>query len=196
MVRYKFRHGNEGMISWVEFRKVHKWRSRFGLCNGSACLCAAAVKVQKSNHHHWDQSSNYCHPPHASHSKTWSSPSHPHNQQDHCKCKLSLMTALLLARRHGRSLFLLLNLFQEVYSNMLTTFLSLAACCHECMLLLSTWLKCHAWSALCQPFDTCSAMSPFSSGEWWLLPFLHSHLRLQQPGQQHAALPHPSGRSH
>ncbi|XP_028309377.1 glutamate receptor-interacting protein 2-like isoform X2 [Gouania willdenowi] len=42
------------------------------------------VKVQKSNHH-WDQSSNYCHPPHASHSKTWSSPSHPHNQQDHCK---------------------------------------------------------------------------------------------------------------
>eukprot|EP00064_Thunnus_orientalis_P002212 superscaffoldBa00000154_g2219 len=44
------------------------------------------VKVQKSNHHHWDQSSNYCHPPHASHSKTWSSPSHPHNQQDHCKC--------------------------------------------------------------------------------------------------------------
>ncbi|XP_070824595.1 glutamate receptor-interacting protein 2-like isoform X3 [Chaetodon trifascialis] len=43
------------------------------------------VKVQKSNHHHWDQSSNYCHPPHASHGKTWSSPSHPHNQQDHCK---------------------------------------------------------------------------------------------------------------
>ncbi|XP_029975626.1 glutamate receptor-interacting protein 2-like isoform X3 [Salarias fasciatus] len=42
------------------------------------------VKVQKSNHH-WDQSSNYCHPPHASHSKTWSSPNHPHNQQDHCK---------------------------------------------------------------------------------------------------------------
>ncbi|KAF7666710.1 hypothetical protein LDENG_00096460 [Lucifuga dentata] len=42
------------------------------------------VKVQKSNNH-WDQSSNYCHPPHASHSKTWSSPSHPHNQQDHYK---------------------------------------------------------------------------------------------------------------
>ncbi|XP_072305831.1 glutamate receptor-interacting protein 2a isoform X2 [Eucyclogobius newberryi] len=42
------------------------------------------VKVQKSNqHHHWDQS--FCHPPHVSHSKTWSSPSHPHNQQDHCK---------------------------------------------------------------------------------------------------------------
>lgn len=60
-------------------------------------VLAAAVKVQKSNHHHWDQSSNYCHPPHASHSKTWSSPSHPHNQQDHCKCKLSLVTALLLA---------------------------------------------------------------------------------------------------
>ncbi|XP_060931185.1 glutamate receptor-interacting protein 2-like [Limanda limanda] len=46
------------------------------------------VKVQKSNHH-WDQSSNYCHPPHASHSKTWSSPSHPHNQQDHCKSLVS-----------------------------------------------------------------------------------------------------------
>uniref|UniRef100_A0A669C0M8 Glutamate receptor interacting protein 2a n=1 Tax=Oreochromis niloticus TaxID=8128 RepID=A0A669C0M8_ORENI len=47
------------------------------------------VKVQKSNHHHWDQSGNYCHPPHASHSKTWSSPSHPHNQQDHCKSLVS-----------------------------------------------------------------------------------------------------------
>ncbi|XP_044067762.1 glutamate receptor-interacting protein 2-like isoform X1 [Siniperca chuatsi] len=47
------------------------------------------VKVQKSNHHHWDQSSNYCHPPHASQSKTWSSPSHPHNQQDHCKSLVS-----------------------------------------------------------------------------------------------------------
>ncbi|KAF7210008.1 transcript variant X1 [Nothobranchius furzeri] len=44
-----------------------------------------AVKVQKSNHQPWDQSSNYCHHPHASHSKTWSSPSHPHNQQDMCK---------------------------------------------------------------------------------------------------------------
>ncbi|XP_037539990.1 glutamate receptor-interacting protein 2-like [Nematolebias whitei] len=43
------------------------------------------VKVQKSNHHPWDQSSNYCHPPHASYSKTWSSPSHPHSQQDLCK---------------------------------------------------------------------------------------------------------------
>lgn len=61
--------------------------------------------MQKSNHQ-WDQSGgSYCHPPHASHSKTWSSPSHPHNQQDHCKCKLSLMTALLLARHHRRSLF-------------------------------------------------------------------------------------------
>lgn len=60
-------------------------------------VLVAAVKVQKSNHHHWDQSSNYCHPPHVGHSKTWSSPSHPHNQQDHCKCKLSLVTALLLA---------------------------------------------------------------------------------------------------
>ncbi|XP_034732243.1 glutamate receptor-interacting protein 2-like isoform X2 [Etheostoma cragini] len=47
------------------------------------------VKVQKSNHHHWDQSSNYCHPPHGSHCKTWSSPSHPHNQQDHCKSLVS-----------------------------------------------------------------------------------------------------------
>ncbi|XP_076022380.1 glutamate receptor-interacting protein 2-like [Genypterus blacodes] len=46
------------------------------------------VKVQKSNSHHWDQS-NYCHPPHASHSKTWSSPSHLHNQQDHCKSLVS-----------------------------------------------------------------------------------------------------------
>ncbi|KAM8830727.1 glutamate receptor-interacting protein 2-like isoform 2-T2 [Synchiropus picturatus] len=43
------------------------------------------VKVQKSSHHHWDQSSNFCHAPHASHAKTWSSPSHPHNQQDPCK---------------------------------------------------------------------------------------------------------------
>lgn len=41
-----------------------------------------------------------------------------------------------------------------------------------------------------------SSVSPFSSGEWWLLPFLHSHLRLQQPGQQHSALPHPSHGSH
>lgn len=66
----------------------------------------AAVKVQKSNNHHWDPSGNYCHPPHGSHSKTWSSPSHPHNQQDHCKCKLSLMTAPLLARHGGgRSVF-------------------------------------------------------------------------------------------
>nr|XP_020463725.1 glutamate receptor-interacting protein 2-like [Monopterus albus] len=47
------------------------------------------VKVQKSNHHHWDQSSNYCHAPHGSHSKTWSSPSHPHNQQDLCKSLVS-----------------------------------------------------------------------------------------------------------
>ncbi|XP_040927360.1 glutamate receptor-interacting protein 2-like isoform X3 [Betta splendens] len=45
-----------------------------------------AVKVQKSNHHHWDQSSSgFCPPPHGSHCKTWSSPSRPHHQQDHCK---------------------------------------------------------------------------------------------------------------
>ena len=76
---------------------------------------ATAVKVQKSNHHHWDQSSsNYCHPPHASHSKTWSSPSHPHNQQDHCKCKLSLVTAVLLARHHSRSLFSPARLFHLI----------------------------------------------------------------------------------
>ncbi|XP_046896983.1 glutamate receptor-interacting protein 2-like isoform X1 [Hypomesus transpacificus] len=43
------------------------------------------VKVQKSNHHHWDPSSNFCHPQHARDCKTWSSPSHPHNQQDHSK---------------------------------------------------------------------------------------------------------------
>lgn len=47
---------------------------------------ASKIKVQKSNHH-WDQS--YCHPPHATQSKTWSSPSHPHNQQDHCKSLVS-----------------------------------------------------------------------------------------------------------
>uniref|UniRef100_A0A674P1N9 Glutamate receptor interacting protein 2a n=1 Tax=Takifugu rubripes TaxID=31033 RepID=A0A674P1N9_TAKRU len=49
------------------------------------------VRVQKSNHQ-WDQSGGgggYCHPPHASHSKTWSSPNHPHNQQDHCKSLVS-----------------------------------------------------------------------------------------------------------
>ncbi|KAM6977037.1 glutamate receptor-interacting protein 2-like isoform 2-T2 [Aplochiton taeniatus] len=50
-----------------------------------------AVKVQKSNLLHWDpSSSNYCHPQHASgHCKTWSSPSHPHSQQDHCKSLVS-----------------------------------------------------------------------------------------------------------
>ncbi|XP_037121703.1 glutamate receptor-interacting protein 2-like isoform X3 [Syngnathus acus] len=47
------------------------------------------VKVQKSSHHHWDQSSNFCLPPHGSLGKTWSSPSHPHNQQDHCKSLVS-----------------------------------------------------------------------------------------------------------
>ncbi|XP_019743992.1 glutamate receptor-interacting protein 2-like isoform X2 [Hippocampus comes] len=43
------------------------------------------VKVQKSSHHHWDQSGNVVPPPHASHGRTWSSPSHPRKQQDHCK---------------------------------------------------------------------------------------------------------------
>ena len=33
------------------------------------------------------------------------------------------------------------------------------------------------------------SVSPSSSGERWLLPFLHSHLRVQQPGQQQPALP-------
>lgn len=97
-----------------------------------ACFIAA-VKVQKSNNHHWDPSSNYCHPPHGSHSKTWSSPSHPHNQQDHCKCKLSLMTAPLLARHGGgRSLFLFLSFctfvrsFSESFTSTLAASLYLA----------------------------------------------------------------------
>lgn len=99
--------GYEWSISWVEFRKstTAEMTWLWFILMDADFLLAAAVKVQKSNHHHWDQSSNYCHPPHASHSKTWSSPSHPHNQQDHCKCKLSLVTALLLpATRHSRSL--------------------------------------------------------------------------------------------
>lgn len=81
-------------------------RSLFIFLTALLASFTAAVKVQKSNNHHWDPSGNYCLPPHGSHSKTWSSPSHPHNQQDHCKCKLSLMTAPLLARHGGgRSLF-------------------------------------------------------------------------------------------
>lgn len=88
----------------------------------------AAVKVQKSNNHHWDPSSNYCHPPHGSHSKTWSSPSHPHNQQDHSKCKLSLMTAPLLARHGGgRGLFLFLSFCTFVRSFSESFTLTLAA---------------------------------------------------------------------
>lgn len=107
VVWYKFRHGNESVISWAEFLKMWKTETRrcFIRSVGVFSSLLLAVKVQKSNHHHWDQSGNYCHPPHASHSKTWSSPSHPHNQQDHCKCKLSLVTALLLARHHSRSPF-------------------------------------------------------------------------------------------
>lgn len=42
----------------------------------------------------------------------------------------------------------------------------------------------------------CSVLSPYSSGERGLLPVLHSHLGLQQPGQQHTALLRPAGRSH
>uniref|UniRef100_A0A8C7G488 Glutamate receptor interacting protein 2a n=1 Tax=Oncorhynchus kisutch TaxID=8019 RepID=A0A8C7G488_ONCKI len=38
------------------------------------------VKVEKSNLHHWDPTVNYSH---TQHCKTWSSPSHPLNQQDH-----------------------------------------------------------------------------------------------------------------
>nr|XP_029519711.1 glutamate receptor-interacting protein 2-like isoform X2 [Oncorhynchus nerka] len=40
------------------------------------------VKVQKSNLHHWEPTANYSH---TQHCKTWSSPSHQLNQQDHCK---------------------------------------------------------------------------------------------------------------
>ncbi|KAL1021564.1 hypothetical protein UPYG_G00014860 [Umbra pygmaea] len=40
------------------------------------------VKVQKSNLHHWDPTVNYSH---TQHCKTWSSPSHPFSQQEHCK---------------------------------------------------------------------------------------------------------------
>lgn len=92
----------------------------------------AAVKVQKSNHQ-WDQSSgsSFCHPPHASHSKTWSSPSHPHNQQDHCKCKLSLMTALLLARHHRRSLFFFSTFVKRGFS----------FCCDTLNHIFSFWLN-------------------------------------------------------
>lgn len=104
--------------------------------------------MQKSNHHHWDQSSNYCHPPHASHGKTWSSPSHPHNQQDHCKCKLSLVTALLLARHQSWSPFF--STFVKSISRRFTptsgtTFLSCTAysCEFVSLLLLWMWIKCH-----------------------------------------------------
>uniref|UniRef100_A0AAZ3QZJ2 PDZ domain-containing protein n=1 Tax=Oncorhynchus tshawytscha TaxID=74940 RepID=A0AAZ3QZJ2_ONCTS len=40
------------------------------------------VKVQKSNLQHWEPTANYSH---TQHCKTWSSPSHQLNQQDHCK---------------------------------------------------------------------------------------------------------------
>ncbi|XP_038863429.1 glutamate receptor-interacting protein 2-like [Salvelinus namaycush] len=40
------------------------------------------VKVQKSNLHHWEPTANYSH---TQHCKTWISPSHQLNQQDHCK---------------------------------------------------------------------------------------------------------------
>lgn len=91
------------LVFWTGFKStVHCF------FNSPVFLLADAVKVQKSNHHPWDQSSNYCHSPHASYSKTWSSPSHPHSQQDLCRCKLSHVTALLLlllARLFNRSLF-------------------------------------------------------------------------------------------
>lgn len=116
---YEFSHGNQSVISWGNFSrgctaqrgnipppKKNPFYSLFIFLMDLLASFNAAVKVQKSNNHHWDPSGNYCHPPHGSHSKTWSSPSHPHNQQDHCKCKLSLMTAPLLARHGGgRSLF-------------------------------------------------------------------------------------------
>ncbi|XP_056279545.1 glutamate receptor-interacting protein 2 isoform X2 [Pseudoliparis swirei] len=47
------------------------------------------VKVQKSSHHPWDQSGNYCHPPHPPHGKTWSSPSRPPAQRDLCTSLVS-----------------------------------------------------------------------------------------------------------
>lgn len=145
VVWYKFRYGNESIISWVEFRKSAQWKSGSGLLNGCVCLFTTAVKVQKSNHHHWDQSSNYCHPPHASHGKTWSSPSHPHNQQDHCKCKLSLVTALLLARHQSRRLFFstfVKSISRRFTPTSVTTFLSFAVYSRECMLLLLLlWIK-------------------------------------------------------
>lgn len=175
VVWYKFRHGNESVISWAEFLKMWKTEARrcFIHSVGVFFSLLLAVKVQKSNHHHWDQSGNYYHPPHASHSKTWSSPSHPHNQQDHCKCKLSLVTALLLARHHSRSPFfsmIVKSFFQEVYPN--TGFFLLL---HVPMVLL--WMM-----NLELTVPAFWYVFPFSSGEWWLLPFLHSHLRLQQPG--------------
>lgn len=104
---FKRVHGTERKYpSFLFFFSPFPFRSLFIFLMALLASLIAAVKVQKSNNHHWDPSSNYCHPPHGSHSKTWSSPSHPHNQQDHCKCKLSLMTAPLLARHGGgRSLF-------------------------------------------------------------------------------------------
>lgn len=153
---YEFRHGNESVISWVEFSSskctTRAW-DEVHLSDVRVCVCFfSAVKVQKSNHHHWDQSSNYCHPPHGNHSKTWSSPSHPHNQQDHCKCKLSLVTAPLLARLQSRRLF-----FCTFVKSFPRGFLQ--HCCHvssfcrvfpwalwSCRLLLwQTWINCHAW---------------------------------------------------
>lgn len=150
--------------------------------DGCSRFLNAAVKVQKSNNLHWDSGSNYCHPPHGSHSKTWSSPSHPHNQQDHCKCKLSLMTAPLLARHGGgRSLFFSLPscTFVQSFSEITSTLsppLYLApsaqrarACATD--RLLSKWLMCHASSALlpwlCEPFDTCKLYVSFQL--WWVV---------------------------
>lgn len=56
------------------------------------CFIVAAVKVEKSNLHHWDPTVNYSH---TQHCKTWSSPSHQLNQQDHCKRKLECVNMLL-----------------------------------------------------------------------------------------------------
>uniref|UniRef100_A0AAZ3QK94 PDZ domain-containing protein n=1 Tax=Oncorhynchus tshawytscha TaxID=74940 RepID=A0AAZ3QK94_ONCTS len=73
------------------------------------------VKVQKSNLQHWEPTANYSH---TQHCKTWSSPSHQLNQQDHCKCKLECLTpSLLFTLEHSLSLSLSSALFTlTIYS--------------------------------------------------------------------------------
>ena len=70
-----------------------------------------------------------------------------------------------------------------------------AVMCACIVLVLCLVLRGHLPVANPFPFQRVDiwSMSPFSSGVWWLLPlsFLHSHLRLQQPGEQHPALLRP-----